>query len=209
MNRRTAQLALVIAAALALGACSGSASPARPATSLTASAPAGDPSGGAAPNAASASPTAAANVLATVNPCLVLTAGTVQKYQVTAGKPSGLKQDLLAPSPQTVVPYCALEVHDGGLYVLDVQMELQAGLGDLRDSSSLSVSAGPAIDGHPTRLVQFTAKAFAYCVISVGVTSTSRSDLVMANGTGNFAPNCAEARKIAPLVIPQLPASTG
>jgi Protein of unknown function (DUF3558) len=196
MNRRTAQLSL--------GACSGSAAP----PSSPASSPAGRPSGGAGSGAPASSAPAAANALASVNPCLVLTAGTVQKYQVTATKPSGLKQDVLAPSPQEVVPYCGLELHDGGLYVLDVQMELHAGLGDLHGSSALSVSAAPDIDGHPTRIVQFTAKSFAYCVVSVGITSSSRSDLVMANGTGNFAPNCAEAKKIAPLVIPQLPAST-
>jgi hypothetical protein len=204
MNRRTAQLSLVILSALALGACSGSASPA----SSPASSPAG-PSGAAAPGASASSATAAANALASVNPCLVLENGTVQKYHVTASQPGGLKQDVLAPSPQVVVPYCALQVHDGGLYVLDVQMELNAGLGDLHDTSGLAVSAAPAIGGHPTRIVQFTAKTFAYCVVSVGITSSSRSDLVVANGTGNFAPNCAEAKKLAPLVIPQLPASTG
>jgi hypothetical protein len=205
MNRRTAQLSLVIFSALALGACSGSAAP----SSSPASSPAARPSGEASAGAPASSAPAAASPLASVNPCLVLTAGTVHKYQVTATKPSGLKQDVLAPSPQVVVPYCGLELHDGGLYVLDVQMELQAGLGDLHGSSALTVSAAPDIDGHPTRIVQFTAKSFAYCVVSVGITSSSRSDLVMANGTGNFAPNCAEAKKIAPLVIPQLPASTG
>jgi len=201
LNRRTAKLSLVIMSALALGACSGGSSPGSAAAG-------GSPSGGATSGAAASSSPAATNALASVNPCLVLTTGSVNKYKVTATKPSGLKQDVLAPSPQIVVPYCGLELHDGGLYVLDVQMELHAGLGDLHDTSALSVSAAPDIDGHPTRIVQFTAKTFAYCVVSVGITSSSRSDLVMANGTGNFAPNCAEAKKIAPLVIPQLPAST-
>jgi hypothetical protein len=208
MNRRTARLALVLAAALALGACSGSASPASPAASPTASTPAGGSPSGAASGAAAPSASPATDALAHVNPCLVFTNGSVQQYKVTAGKPSGLKKDPLAPTAQTVVPYCALEVHDGGVYVLDVQMELTAGLGDLHSTSSLHVSSSPDIDGHPTRMVQFEANNFAYCIISVGVTSSSRSDLVMANGTKNFPQNCAEAKKIAPLVIPQLPAST-
>ena len=201
LNRRTAQLSLVIMSALALGACSGGSSPGSAAAG-------GSPSGGASSGAAASSSPAAANALASVNPCLVLTTGSVNKYKVTATKPSGLKQDPLAPSPTTVVPYCALNIHDGGQYLLDVQMELNAGLSDLNSNSVLKVSASPDIDGHPTKMVQFTAKTFAYCVIAVGITSTSRSDLIMANGSKDFAPNCAEAKKIAPLVIPQLPAST-
>jgi Protein of unknown function (DUF3558) len=197
VNRRHGLPALVILSTLALAACSGSGTDAAPVTSGSAAASA----------PASASATTAASPLKTVNPCEVLTVATVSKYHVQKLQSGGLKQTAMAPSSQTVVPHCALEFHDGKLFLLDVQMELNAGLSALTSNSARSVAAYPAVDGHQALMTKVQTKTGAFCYISVGVTSSSRTDLGFASPGATFGTSCAEAKKMAPLVVPQLPAT--
>jgi Protein of unknown function (DUF3558) len=199
VNRRPGLPALVILSTLALAACSGSGTDAAPAASGSAAA--------SATATASASATTAASPLASVNPCEVLTAATVSKYHVQKLQSGGLKQTAMAPTSKTVVPHCALEFHDGKLFVLDVQLELHAGLSAVTSNSARSVAAYPAVDGHQARLTKVQTTTAAFCYISVGVTSSSRTDLGFGSPGATFGTSCAEAKKMAPLIIPQLPAT--
>jgi hypothetical protein len=206
VNRRPGLPALVILSTLALAACSGGSTPAAPATSGSA---AGSAAASSATAAASASAPTAASPLASVNPCAVLTTATIHKYHVQKLESGGLKQTAMALTPTTVVPHCALEFHDGKLFVLDVQMELHSGISAVTSNTARSVAAYPALDRHQARLTKVQTKTAAFCYVSVGVTSSSRADLGFGSPGGTFGTSCAEARKIAPLVVAQLPAAIG
>lgn len=189
VNRHLSVAALVIVA-LGLGACSSSTSgspgpeTAATTTQLGSSGPATSTENG--------------DPLASTDPCSLLDASVISQNQLSQGK-SGT-----GPGNRNCRWNSAPGASGAG-YVIAISIYDHAGLDQL-STTGYSVE-NDSIGQHQGRISKGTSSGT--CIVSLGVSSTSRVDVFADDSGGNLAASCAIATQAAPSVEQKLPAGTG
>jgi hypothetical protein len=140
------------------------------------------------------SSTTAADPLANVDPCSLLDPAVISQNQLQQVK-SGI-------GPGT--RYCRWDtgaITSGVGYDIDVNVYDHAGLDQL-STAGFTITNYP-VGRHQGRMSKDTAGHG--CVVSVGVTGTSRVDVVGVDSSGQLDRSCVEATTVAPSVEQKLP----
>ena len=183
MNHPTPLIALVVLAGLAVGGC----------TSTTPGA-----AGGTTRSAQVTSSASAADPLARVDPCSLL-------------GPVVISQNQLQPNKSGIGPgdrYCRWDTGsavNGVGYNIAVNIYDQAGLDQL--STAGFIVTNYPVGHHPGRMSKDTAGGG--CSVSIGITNTSRVDVVGIDYGGQQDRACAVATTVAPSVEKMLPSGNG
>ena len=183
VQRPTPAIALAILATLAMSGCTTSTPGAASTTSRTTQ-----------PSTTPSSATAA-DPLANVDPCSLL-------------DPAVISQNQLQPDKSGIGPgtrYCQWDtgaITSGVGYNIAINVYDHAGLDQL-STVGFTVTNYP-VGRHQGRMSKDTVGDA--CAVSIGVTSTSRVDVVGIDSTGRVDPACVEATTVAPSVEQKLPA---
>jgi hypothetical protein len=155
--------------------------------------PGGTATGGSAQPAGGAG--APSGPLAAVNPCSLTAQVTVKLTKLKSGQ--GYCQWVYSSSKN---------IRTAQIEQVEVDLVYTAGLGGIAGSPSMTVTPYPAIAGHQAR--QAIEASLHTCLISVGVTSSSRVDVGVDDYLGSAVGACTLARRVAPMIAQQLPAGS-
>jgi hypothetical protein len=140
----------------------------------------------------------ATDPLATIDPCTLL-------------DPAVISENKLLPDKSGIGPgtrYCRWDTGpsaSGAGYNISINIYDQAGLDQL-STAGFAITNYP-VGQHQGRMSKDTAGHDA-CLVSIGVTATSRVDVVGIDSLGGLDASCTEATLVAPLVEKKLPAGT-
>jgi hypothetical protein len=153
--------------------------------------PGGQPgSSGAQPVAANAP----SGPLAAVDPCSL---GAQDRAGLTKVKSGRGFCEWVSGSPKSV-PSSQFEA-------VEADFVYSSGLDGIVHDPDVTIAAFPSVAGHPASLA--TIPPLNSCVISLGVTSSSRVDVGVDDYLGSAAAACQLARKVAPVLARKLPAA--
>lgn len=139
-----------------------------------------------------------ADPLATVDPCSLLSPETVSKNGLTQGQPEP------EPDARTCSWDKKADANSAG-YGVSIGIYDHVGLNQI-NTSDVTISNHP-LGHHQGRLVKFNA--LGTCHVALGVTGTSRVDVLGISGRGDIDEACAVAISVAPSVESKLPVAGG
>jgi hypothetical protein len=183
----TAMITTTIFAALALGGCTSTNSGNANATTPTTTA--------AGPSASIPNSASAADPLATIDPCTLLDPAVISQNQLTPGR----------QRPEPKARTCSWDKDADSSspgYTISVGIYDHDGLAQL-NTTEFTVT-NYQIGGHQGRLSKDPAGHT--CAVSIGITGTTRVDVVGIDGGGRQEQACTVATLVAPSVEKKLPA---
>jgi hypothetical protein len=133
--------------------------------------------------------------LATVDPCSLTAKVTVKLTRLKSGQ--GYCQWVYSSSKN---------IRTAQIEQVEVDLVYTAGLGGIASSPSITMTPYPALDGHQAR--QAIEASLNTCLISVGVSGSSRVDVGVDDYLGSAVGACTLARRVAPMIAQQLPAGS-
>jgi hypothetical protein len=142
-------------------------------------------------------PTSSGPALASIQPCNLLSSDIVNQDQL--GTPT--------PGNEGGARGCSWQnttANNGDGYAVGVDIRDSQGIKDI-NSAGYTVTSNN-IGSHPGRQLQSTQSGT--CIVVIGVTSSSRVDMVINAGTDPVQ-GCQLANQFAKLVEPSLPAASG
>ncbi|HEY3611546.1 MAG TPA: DUF3558 family protein [Pseudonocardiaceae bacterium] len=187
MNRRSAVLLFVVAALLSLAACTNS------------TLGSGSPSGGTQPGGGptSGGTMSSGPALSSIRPCDLLSSDIASQNQL--GTPTPINE-----GGARACTWQNTTANNGIGYSIEVGIRDSQGINDVNTADS---TVNPDnIGSHSGRQLQSTQSGL--CLIAIGVTNSSRVDVVVSAGTDPVQ-GCQLANQFAKLVEPNLPAATG
>jgi hypothetical protein len=185
VNRRYTVLPFAAAALLGLAACTnsttGSGTPAPTAGS-------GPTSGG---------PTSSDSSLTSIQPCDLISSDIASQNQL--GTPTPVNE-----GGARACTWQNTTANNGDGYGIEVGIRDSQGINDVNTAGGTETTDN--IGSHPGRQLQSTQSGT--CLVAIGVTNSSRVDLLVNGGTDpNYG--CQVANQFAKVVEPSLPAATG
>lgn len=155
----------------------------------------GTPVTSGAPTTAGSTPSSASgSALATKDPCSLLTSSQASQHDLQSEGPSN-DGGARACSWQNATAF------DGDGYTVELAIRDSQGLSDV-NTDGLTM-ADDTIGSHQGKQGQDTSDGD--CLVFIGVTQTSRVDVVVSSGDSNPAHSCSLANQYAKLVEPTLP----